>query len=287
MGFNQIMLICIFIPLAGAFLLPFVGKFSPRIRNLSALLFILISFLAASISLPRALIGLPYEIKQALPWGMSLGFAGDSLAVLFAMALSFASVIIIFYSFGYIDCHGNQNEYYLFFTLLIGSMLGLVFSANLIQIYIFSEIAALCGWRLMRFFRQEIGLKKADKSFFLLSAGGFLMLLGFIAVYIQTGSFYLKEITAFNLSDFAITLIILGIFIKSAIMPFHFWLINSEDSPAGFRLNRRHNFGKYRGLSFCQAFYFNFPFKPGLAKPNFSSCGIQRFNFGSPCLIEL
>ena len=81
---------------------------------------------------------------------MSFGFYAE-LAVFMALTSSFVASIIVLYSFDYIKPYEHQNEYYMMVCLFIGTMMGLVFSTNLIFIYIFWEISAICCWRLIGF----------------------------------------------------------------------------------------------------------------------------------------
>ena len=102
---------------------------------------------------------------------------------------SFIGFLIIVYSLGYIRHEENQNEYYLMVVLFIGSMMGLVFSGNLIFLYLFWEIIAICCWRLIGFYRLKEHVRKADKAFLVTFFGAVVMLLGFIQIYGQTGTF--------------------------------------------------------------------------------------------------
>ena len=54
---SGVLLVCIFVPLLGAFLLPILGRISTGIRNIAALLFVLTAFIAAAFALPQALAG--------------------------------------------------------------------------------------------------------------------------------------------------------------------------------------------------------------------------------------
>lgn len=232
MGSAAFILACVFVPLAGAFLLPIVGRVSPRIRNLLALLFVLVSFLCAAATLPQALTGAPTVIKLELPLGMSLGFMADTLAVFMAMTSSFVGAIVIFYSFGYIEHFGNQNEYYMMVVLFIGAMMGLVYSTSLISLYLFWEIAAICCWRLIGFYREKHVVLRADKAFLITVGGALLMLAGFLSIYAQTGSFDLMEIRGTAVSNGAMILILCGILSKSATFPFHTWLPDAGVAPS-------------------------------------------------------
>ncbi len=227
-----IIFICIFVPLIGAFLLPIIGRFMPRLRNILALLFVLTAFISAAIALPQALSGTPILWQMELPLGFTMGFLADGLAVFMAMTSSLVASIIVFYSFGYIEHYPNQNEYYMMVVLFIGSMMGLVFSTNLLLIYLFWEISAVCCWRLIGFYRGKDIVLRADKAFLVTVGGALLMLIGFISIYVQTGTFNLLDMQGNAISNAAMVLILFGILSKSATLPLHTWLPDAGVAPS-------------------------------------------------------
>ena len=227
-----IIFVCIFVPLIGAFLLPIVGRAMPRLRNILALLFVITAFVTAVIALPQALSGTPILWQMKLPLGFTMGFFADGLAVFMAMTSSLVASIIVFYSFGYIEHYPNQNEYYMMVVLFIGSMMGLVYSTNLLLIYLFWEISAICCWRLIGFYRGKDVVLRADKAFLITVGGALLMLIGFISVYMQTGTFNLLEMQGNTVTTAAMVLILFGILSKSATLPLHTWLPDAGVAPS-------------------------------------------------------
>lgn len=227
-----ILLICILVPLLGAFVLPVLGRINVGVRNIMALIFVLTAFGTAAAALPHAMAGQPLLFMLELPLGLSIGFLADGLAVFMAMTSSLVAAIIVFYSFGYIEHYGNQNEYYLMVVLFIGAMMGLVFSTNLILLYTFWEISAICCWRLIGFYRKKDIILKADKAFLVTVGGALLMLIGFIGIYIQTGTFDLLELRGQGLDNTLMVLILFGILSKSATLPLHTWLPDAGVAPS-------------------------------------------------------
>lgn len=223
-------------PVLGAFLLPLVGKISAYLRNFCALGLVLISLICAILIAPGVLGGTAVVISKTLPLGFNLVLNGDALAVFMAIVSSFISAIIILYSFGYISHYEHQSEYYLMVVLFLGAMMGLIFSGNLIFLYLFWEITAITSWRLIGFFRERHQVIRADKAFLVTAFGALVMLLGFLMIYQQTGSFDMSVIKenlvqgpALNL---AIALILIGMLSKSATLPFHTWLPDAGVAPS-------------------------------------------------------
>jgi proton-translocating NADH-quinone oxidoreductase chain N len=231
-----ILALIIFLPVIGAFTLPSIGRISSPFRNGLSCALVALSFVFSFLLLPSALKNQAVTIGKNFPLGFNFVFTADGLAVCMAMISSFISAVIVVYSFSYISHYENQNEYYVMVVLFLGAMMGLVFSANLIFLYLFWEITAVCSWRLIGFFRERTFVLKADKAFLVTVFGALVMLLGFIKLYQETGSFDLltiKEIVKTHpVSNLTIALILVGIFSKSATLPFHTWLPDAGVAPS-------------------------------------------------------
>jgi proton-translocating NADH-quinone oxidoreductase chain M len=232
MNAKLILSLIIFVPVIGAFMLPLFSLVSKNIRNIAALLLVSISVIASFTLLPAAISKAPLQFSVHFPIGISFGLLGDGLAVFMAIVSAFIGAIIVYYSFGYIDHYKNQNEYYVMVVLFIGSMMGIVYSTNLIFIYLFWEITAICCWRLIGFFREKEYIIKADKAFLVTVFGALMMLIGFILIYFQTGTFDLTEMKSVKISNAAVCLILFGIFSKSATLPLHTWLPDAGVAPS-------------------------------------------------------
>lgn len=227
-----LLLCAVFIPVLGSFLLPLAGRLSEKLRNALAFLFVLASLAASAALLPGVLNGSVESVKLELPLGLTFGFQADGLAVFMAMVSSFVAAIIVLYSTSYISHYGNRDEYYLMVVLFIGSMMGLVYSTNLIFLYLFWEISAIACWRLIGFFREKEYVMRADKALLVTVAGALLMLLGFIVIWGQYGTFDMTVLKGKPISDTAVLLILCGILSKSATLPLHTWLPDAGVAPS-------------------------------------------------------
>jgi len=232
MGSQNLLLFIVFVPVVGAFILPLAGIASVRLRNFLALVFVSIPFVMAVMALPSALSGQPYSFNIQLPLNLSFGFLGDSFAIFMAMISSFLGAVIVIYSFGYMGHYKNQNEYYLMVVLFLGAMMGIVLSTNLIFLYLFWEISAICCWRLIGFFREKEHVVSANKALLITVFGALVMLLGFVVIYQQYGTLDLAQLKGKSISDLAVLLILFGIFSKSATLPLHTWLPDAGIAPS-------------------------------------------------------
>jgi proton-translocating NADH-quinone oxidoreductase chain N len=236
MNSELMLLAAVFVPTAGAFILPLAGRVSLRLRNGLAVCLIAVALGASLALLPGVLAGQIPVVKLNLPLGLNFVLQADRLAVFMAIVSSLISTLIILYSTSYISHYPHQNEYYLMVVLFLGAMMGLVFSANLIVLYVFWEITALASWRLIGFFREPQHVLRADKAFLVTVFGAVAMLLGFIILYTQTGSLDLavmkEKLGTSPLPSLAVALILMGILSKSATLPFHTWLPDAGVAPS-------------------------------------------------------
>ncbi len=208
---------------------------SAKLRNLLSLVFVLTSLVCAFKLIPAVFSGTPLAIDFDFGFGRHFLLA-DRLAVFMAIVSSLVGAIIVFYSWGYISHYTNQDEYYFMVVLFLGSMMGLVFAANLILLYVFWELTAIASWRLIGFFRERPQVIKADKAFMVTFFGAVLMLLGFISIYQVTGTFDLptikEKLGGQALPHYVVLFILAGILSKSATLPLQTWLPDAGVAPS-------------------------------------------------------
>ncbi|HOL50176.1 MAG TPA: NADH-quinone oxidoreductase subunit L, partial [bacterium] len=145
----------IFVPVLGCLAIPLASLVSTRLRNLVALLLGFATFILPIFLIPAVLQSPEGQIVFRYPSILNLNFILliDGLSVFVALVSSFIGALIILYSIDYVAHNEFQTEYYTMVVMFIGSMMGLVFSGNLIFMYLFWEIAAICSWRLIGFYR--------------------------------------------------------------------------------------------------------------------------------------
>jgi NADH:ubiquinone oxidoreductase subunit 5 (subunit L)/multisubunit Na+/H+ antiporter MnhA subunit len=231
MNVETTVLLTVLVPILGSFATPLFGLAGRRVRSVWS---VLVS--GATAVLPLTLV--PFALRggeQVARWSLVNGFdfilLADPLAVFMACVSSFVGFLIVVYSLGYIRHEEDQNEYYLMVLLFIGSMMGLVFSGNVIFMYLFWEIIAIACWRLIGFYREPDHVRKADKAFLVTFFGAVVMLLGFIQIYGLTNTFDLTAMRGTLVPGTAVLLILFGMFSKSATVPLHTWLPDAGVAP--------------------------------------------------------
>jgi NADH:ubiquinone oxidoreductase subunit 5 (subunit L)/multisubunit Na+/H+ antiporter MnhA subunit len=110
-------------------------------------------------------------------------------------------------------------------------MLGVIFSDNLISLYFFWEIAGLCSYKLIGFYREKEHLIKADKALMITTGGAGIMFLSFASIYSITGSFSLSQMKGVAVSPFIFLVFFIGVITKSATFPLHTWLPDASVAP--------------------------------------------------------
>ena len=163
--------------------------------------------------------------------GFELLFRSDPLAVFMAVVSGFVGVLILIYAFGYMAHYGHKAEFFSFMVLFLLSMMGLIFSANLLLMYVFWELTAFCSWRLIGFYRKEEDLWFADKAFLVTFFGASLMLAGLAFVYLQYGTFAMGALRGTMIGNGVLVLLLAGLFAKSAQLPLSSWLPDAGVAP--------------------------------------------------------
>lgn len=185
-----------------------------------------------------------YEVKSTwLTIGeveITMGFVVNQLNALMLFIVSFVSFLVHVYSKGYMKGDERFPVFYRYLGLFSFSMLALVLSPNLLQLYIFWELVGVSSFLLIGYyFYKEEAKKAAKKAFIVTRIGDVGLFAGMILLFLSVGSFDYDAIFAAvsdgTLSPSFITLTALFIFIgavgKSGQFPLHTWLPDAMEGP--------------------------------------------------------
>jgi len=148
----------------------------------------------------------------------------DPVGLVLAALFCFVWLLVTVYSLQYLKDYPFQNDYYGFFLIMLGAVIGLCFSQNLVMTYLFWEMAGVATWRLVAFFRGEREVAVAQKTLLINFVGSVLMLVGFALVFVEQGTVTLSDLAGGRLSTPSALLVLAGIVTKSASLPFYIWL---------------------------------------------------------------
>jgi len=163
----------------------------------------------------------------------------DGLSMIFGLLITGVGSLVILYSIFYLSTKESLQHFYVYLLLFMGAMLGVVFSDNLMVLYVFWELTSVSSFLLIAFWNHRKGSRLgAQKAMLITVSGGVAMLVGFIMLHTMTGTFSIREIIS-SIDGFtdhalfmpAMILVLLGAFTKSAQFPFHIWLPDAMEAP--------------------------------------------------------
>ncbi|WP_338451256.1 Na+/H+ antiporter subunit A [Niallia oryzisoli] len=236
--------VMILIPFLFAIAVPFIYKrLSPRIHTGWFVLFIpLVIFVYLLSFIPKVSEGNTFT--AAVPWipSVNINFTTylDGLSLIFGLLISGIGALVILYSIYYMSKHREAlNNFYVYLLLFMGAMLGLVFSDNIIVLYVFWETTSVSSFLLIAYwYERETSRYGAQKSMLITIFGGLAMLAGFIMLSSITDTYSIREmiskaadIPSHSLFIPAMILILIGAFTKSAQFPFSIWLPDAMEAP--------------------------------------------------------
>jgi len=180
------------------------------------------------------------ETNEWIPFlEINLTFLLDGLSLTFVLIITLVGAAVFLYAGTYMKDYQQTNRFYVYISLFMTSMIGLVTSDNMITLFIFWELTSVSSYLLIGFKHyKEKSRKFALQALFITGAGGLALLSGFILLSQISGNFEISSL--YNLNDVIrnsdfypaiVILILLAAFTKSAQFPFHFWLPNAMEAP--------------------------------------------------------
>ncbi len=244
-------------PLVGSILAGILGTkmggnwIGRRLSHTFTILGVLIAFILSAMTLKDVIGGARFNatIYEWMVVGglkMEIGFMVDGLTAMMMCVVTFVSLMVHIYTIGYMEEDEGYNRFFAYISLFTFSMLMLVMSNNLLQLFFGWEAVGLVSYLLIGFwFNKPTAIFANMKAFLVNRVGdfGFILGIGLIAAY--TGTLNYTEIFAksgelgtliFPGTEWLlITVICICLFIgamgKSAQFPLHVWLPDSMEGP--------------------------------------------------------
>lgn len=190
---------------------------------------------------------LPFSDTVSIDMGAMI----DPLSMIMIVVVTFISLMVHIYSLGYMKGEERFAIYYSYLGLFTFSMLGLVLSTNIFQIYIFWELVGVSSFLLIGYYFNKPSAVAASKKAFIVTRfadAGFLIGILILSYYTGTLDFDTmihrltvsgNELTAISAASFmgisaltwGLVLVFMGGAGKSAMFPLHIWLPDAMEGP--------------------------------------------------------
>jgi len=165
------------------------------------------------------------------PIDINFGFLIDMVSFPVGFIIALVSTLSCLYSVKYMENEPNQASYYANLLIFMTGMIGVVFSLNLIQFYLFWELMLIPSYLLIaQWGTSRRRLSIGFKYFIFTHMGALFMLLGILSIFSYTATFDLTELPSRSssispsMAPVISILLLLGFFVKMAVFPFHTWL---------------------------------------------------------------
>ena len=244
-------------PLVGAMLAGIFGTklggnlLGRRASHTVTILGVFIAFILSAMTLSHVMDGAGFNatIYEWMVVGglrMEIGFMIDGLTAMMMVVVTFVSLMVHIYTIGYMAEDEGYNRFFSYISLFTFSMLMLVMSNNLLQLFFGWEAVGLVSYLLIGFwFKRSTAVFANMKAFLVNRVGdfGFILGIGLIASY--TGTLNYTEIfgqagglvgktlpgTEWLLLSVIGICLFVGAMGKSAQFPLHVWLPDSMEGP--------------------------------------------------------
>lgn len=181
-----------------------------------------------------------------------MGILLDPISVMMLVVVTFISLMVHIYSLGYMKGQERFPTYYAYLGLFTFSMLGLVVSSNIFQIYIFWELVGVSSFLLIGYYYYKPSAVAACKKAFVVTRFADLgFLIGILILSYHSGTLDFNAMIA-NLTSpestelksavsssflgisalsWGLLLVFMGGAGKSAMFPLHIWLPDAMEGP--------------------------------------------------------
>jgi multicomponent Na+:H+ antiporter subunit D len=231
MNSNQIVLLPILIPLAGAFIILLLRSWK-RWQARMAFMIMLLSLASSGWIVYQVWLNDGAVIFQLggwiAPFGISL--VADYLSVFMVLMSQLVLLLGVAYAMGAKDNNIKYPTFYpLFLTLGVG-LTGALLSGDFFNLFVFAELLVISGTILTAISDDRLGAEAAFKYFYISLLASAFLLLAIGSLYISYGSLNMADLAVRIQSNpgqpllpFAIALLTATFMVKSAVFPFHFW----------------------------------------------------------------
>ena len=185
---------------------------------------------------------------------LQFGFQLDRLSQFCCIIVVVVSSLVQFYSLYYMKGENRFQHFFGYINFFSFSMMLLILSSNLLQLFICWEWMGLASFLLINYYyNKESANIAANKAFLITKFTDVFLFFGILILGIYLSSFDVQDIVGFNnitsgqtltnhkiftdsfagysLFTIALIFILMGCFGKSSMFPFHAWLPTAMEGP--------------------------------------------------------
>jgi NADH-quinone oxidoreductase subunit L len=234
---STLALLSIALPWLGALAVWLAADRRPHLQHTLAVLFALAGAVAAVAMIPHRIEANVLHVPLGAAFG-EVTFLPDGLAIFLAVVATVIGSLAVIFSVDYMKGERQLGRYYAYVLFFIGSMVGLVLSSNLLLVFVFWEITALCSYALISFYNDDPKAVAAGiKALIITQVGGIGLLAGALFLYVYQGSYDVPTFLASapKLPANVLAVMAFGFLVaaaaKSAQFPFQTWLPDAMEAP--------------------------------------------------------
>jgi multicomponent Na+:H+ antiporter subunit D len=246
-GWSQLLPLPVVIPLAGAALAPLAGRLSIRLLRLVSVL-----ALAASAGLLIAVAPTVYRGRVLTEYlgnwppvhghVLAVTFGVDAWGLTFALAAALIGALLLLFMFSEQGSLGRRElgGFGCLFLLLDAALIGGALTGDLVNLFVWFELAALASYALTAFFLERPpALEASFKLLVPTNVASFLIFTAAALLYAGHGALNLGQLHDAlaghpGTADLvALGLLVAGFATKAGLVPFHGWLPDAHTAAPG------------------------------------------------------
>lgn len=232
-------MIILLLPFISAPLSAYLGMKSEDYRdiimvNMTFITLLLVLFLYSDVMKETLLIQMPKIL------GFGLNFRIDFLVWMLLLAASVLWLLASIYAHNYMfEEEQHRSRFYFWMSITFGGVIGALMAEDLLTMFLFFEVMYLSCYFLVAHNQSNSALRAGNRYIYLGVTGGLSILFSMSLLYYHTGTFKIAEMgegvsTLWQANQTAalavMAFMLLGIGVKAAIFPLHFWLPEAHSS---------------------------------------------------------
>jgi multicomponent Na+:H+ antiporter subunit D len=232
----------VLVPLFSAVIIPLLPKHKKILFGFVTLMFtVMLGLVFTSYIDVNNLGTFRYVFGNYAP-SIGIEFLVDPLISFLALFVTALAFLIVVYSFTDIQHELKEHQlpyYYILIMLIMFSMLGMLYTNDLFNTYVFMEILSITSTAIISIKHKRANYLASFRYLMLSSIGSLTILLGLAFLYMVSGQLnmdamaqVISQVWTFYPTNLvlAIGFILIGLAIKSAMFPLHIWLPDAHST---------------------------------------------------------